>query len=143
MTPSPIQGTSLSHPSLSPRSQALLTRIDGWSDAGPVRAVAVKALVTVGGPLVALVGVAMLVLPGPGLVVIALGFAMLAVEYEWARTCLALFGKVLSRAKQAALPRGSSPARKLAGLAGTAGFLVATTLITGAVTAFVGSQSLL
>ena len=40
---------------------------------------------TVAGPLVVLVGVAMLVLPGPGLVVIALGLALLALEYEWAR----------------------------------------------------------
>ena len=60
----------MSHTTLSPRSQALLTRVEAWSDAGPVRAVAVKALVTIGGPLVVLAGVAMLVLPGPGLFVI-------------------------------------------------------------------------
>jgi hypothetical protein len=34
-------------------------------------------------------GVAMLVLPGPGLAVIALGLAVLATEYDWAARLLA------------------------------------------------------
>jgi uncharacterized protein (TIGR02611 family) len=42
---------------------------------------------TVGGTLVA-VGVALLVLPGPGLLVIALGLALLATEFAWARHVL-------------------------------------------------------
>ena len=133
----------MSHATLSPRAQLLLTRIETWSSSGPVRAVAVRVLVTVGGPLVVLAGVAMLVLPGPGLVVIALGLALLAVEYQWARGLLALLGRALARAKHAALPRDGSRARRLAGIAGTAGFLVVTTLATGAITTFLGSQAFL
>lgn len=134
----------MSQISLTPRAQSLLDRVEAWSaGGGPVRAVAMKALVTIGGPLVVLTGVAMLVLPGPGLVVIALGFALLALEYPWARNLLALLGRGLSWARRTALPRGSSPGRKLVGLLGTAGFFVATTALTGAITAFVGSQTLL
>lgn len=128
--------------SLSPRAQALLTRIESWSDAGPVRAIVVKVMVTIGGPLVIATGIAMLVLPGPGLVVIALGFALLALEYAWARHALGLLGHGLGRVKQALFPREGSPARKLVGLVATAGFVVATTLLTSAVTALIGTQAL-
>lgn len=38
-----------------------------------------------GGVTLILAGVAMLVLPGPGLVVIALGVALLATEFAWAQ----------------------------------------------------------
>jgi uncharacterized protein (TIGR02611 family) len=133
----------MSHPTLPPRAQAVVDRFETWSDGGPVRRVGVRALVTVGGPLVVVVGIGMLVLPGPGLVVIALGLALLALEYEWARTGLAWLGHGLSRAKQAALPTGASPMRRITGLLGTAGFLVATTLLTGAITAYVGSLAIL
>jgi len=37
---------------------------------------------------IVLVGIAMLVLPGPGLLVMALGFAMLALEFAWAERVL-------------------------------------------------------
>src|SRR4051812_40245521 len=111
--------------SLSPRAQALLTRIESWSDAGPVRAVVVKVMVTIGGPLV-----------------IALGFALLALEYAWARHALGLLGHGLGRVKDVLFPREGSPTRKLVGLVATAGFLVATTALTSAVTALIGSQAL-
>jgi hypothetical protein len=45
------------------------------------------AITAVGAVLVA-AGLAMLVLPGPGLVVIALGFAVLGTEYAWAAAVL-------------------------------------------------------
>ena len=128
--------------SLSPRAHALLTRIETWSTAGPVRAVVVKVLVTIGGPLVIAAGVAMLVLPGPGLVVIALGFALLALEYEWARHALGLLGRGLSRVRQVLFPREGSRARRLVGVVATAGFLVATTVLTSAVTALIGTQAI-
>lgn len=41
----------------------------------------------VGGALVAL-GLVMLVLPGPGILVVALGFAVLATEFAWAHHAL-------------------------------------------------------
>jgi uncharacterized protein (TIGR02611 family) len=128
--------------SLSPRAHALLTRIETWSSAGPLRAVLVKVLVTVGGPLVIAAGIAMLVLPGPGLVVIALGFALLALEYEWARHTLGLLGRGLSRVRAVVLPREGSPTRRLVGLVATAGFIVATTAATSAITALIGTQAL-
>jgi tellurite resistance protein TerC len=48
-----------------------------------------KAIITsVVGFTVLLVGVAMLVLPGPGLVVIAFGLVILSAEFVWARRAL-------------------------------------------------------
>lgn len=44
-----------------------------------------KLFVAVGGGTVLLLGVAMLVLPGPGLPVVAAGVAILATEFLWAR----------------------------------------------------------
>ena len=133
----------MSQLALSPRSQALLTRVDDWSNAGPVRSAAVKVGVTVGGPVIVLAGVAMLVLPGPGLVVIALGFALLALEYEWARGLLALLGHGLARVRKAVLPRNASPLHRLVGLACTVGFVVGTTLLTGAITTYLGTKTFL
>jgi uncharacterized protein (TIGR02611 family) len=125
------------------RTQAVLDRVDAWADAGPVRAVVVKVGVTIAGPLLVLAGIAMLVLPGPGLVVIGLGLGLLAAEYAWARRILLASGRLLGRLRQLAFPQGGSASRKLTGVLGTGAFLVATTAATGAVTAFVGSQTLL
>lgn len=47
-----------------------------------------RIAVTVVGAALIVAGVAMLVLPGPGLVVIILGLAVLATEYVWAATAL-------------------------------------------------------
>src|SRR4051795_12889245 len=119
---------------LSPRAAALLDRIDTWSAQSRLRKGLVRAGVTIAGPLVVLTGVAMLVLPGPGLVVIALGLALLALEYEWARAMVGGLGRVVSWVRQAVLPKDGSPGRRILGLAGGATFLVATTALTGAVT---------
>ena len=127
---------------LSPRAHALLSRVESWSNAGPVRAVVVKVLVTIGGPLVIAAGIAMLVLPGPGLVVIALGFALLALEYAWARHALGLLGRTLSRIRQVVFPREGSRSRRLLGVVATAGFIVATTALTSAITAVIGAHAL-
>jgi uncharacterized protein (TIGR02611 family) len=56
-----------------PRSQHSTTRL------------ARKIVVTIAGVAVLGLGVAMLALPGPGVLVIALGFLILSSEYEWAR----------------------------------------------------------
>lgn len=45
------------------------------------------AISVVGGALV-LAGLAMLVLPGPGILVVAAGFAVLGTEYAWAAAAL-------------------------------------------------------
>lgn len=47
-----------------------------------------KAAVLVAGTLVVLVGVALLVLPGPGWLVIFAGLGLLATEFPWAATLL-------------------------------------------------------
>jgi uncharacterized protein (TIGR02611 family) len=52
------------------------------------RSALAKTAITVAGSAVTLVGVIMLVTPGPGLVVIAAGLAILATEYVWARDLL-------------------------------------------------------
>jgi uncharacterized protein (TIGR02611 family) len=54
----------------------------------PPRSPLAKTAITVAGSAVALLGVVMLVTPGPGLVVIAAGLAILASEYVWARDLL-------------------------------------------------------
>ncbi len=55
-------------------------------------------IAVIGATLVA-IGVAMLVLPGPGLLVIGLGLAALSTEFVWAR-------RWLSRVKEAAKNNG-------------------------------------
>ena len=47
-----------------------------------------KIVTAIVGGTVVLLGVAMLVLPGPGLVVLAAGLAILATEFLWARRAL-------------------------------------------------------
>ncbi len=47
-----------------------------------------RIAVTVVGLSVVCAGLAMLVLPGPGIVVVALGFAILGTEYAWAAAAL-------------------------------------------------------
>jgi uncharacterized protein (TIGR02611 family) len=47
-----------------------------------------RVAVTLAGLTITAVGVILLVLPGPGLLVIAAGLALLATEYEWARVLL-------------------------------------------------------
>jgi hypothetical protein len=47
--------------------------------------VARRVIVSVVGATVLLIGIALLVLPGPAFIVIPLGLAILATEYAWAR----------------------------------------------------------
>lgn len=56
-----------------------------------------KVIIFIIGLAVILVGVALLVLPGPGLLVIAAGFAILATEFTWAQR---LLEKVKKKASQ-------------------------------------------
>lgn len=59
--------------------------------------------ITVAGFLVVLAGLAMLVLPGPGIVVIIAGLAILATEYVWAQRLLRLAKEKATQAKDAIL----------------------------------------
>jgi tellurite resistance protein TerC len=51
--------------------------------------VAKRVVLTLVGFTVLLIGVAMLVLPGPALIVIPIGLGILGLEYAWARRWLA------------------------------------------------------
>jgi uncharacterized protein (TIGR02611 family) len=63
------------------------------------------------GFLVVLVGLAMLVLPGPGLLVIAIGLGILALEFAWAER---LLERTVDRMEQAAdSVRRASPTQQL------------------------------
>ena len=121
------------------RSQQLVERVEAWAHRGPVRAVLVKVGVSVLGPLLVVAGVAMLVLPGPGLVVMASGVGLLALEYEWARRVGLLAARALSRGRRAVVPQDSFGSRRALGIAASIAFLAATTVMTGAVTTYVGA----
>lgn len=66
------------------------------------------AVAIVGGAVV-MAGIAMLVLPGPGFVVIIAGLAILATEFAWARAALDRAKQKAEQAKQ--LATGGDPAR--------------------------------
>lgn len=55
------------------------------------------AVTVVGGAFV-VAGLAMLVLPGPGLIVVVIGFAILGTEYAWAAAALERTKKTAERA---------------------------------------------
>jgi Flp pilus assembly protein TadB len=62
-----------------------------------------RVAVTIAGFAVLLAGVAMLVLPGPGIVVIIAGLAILATEYVWAQRYLRIAKEKANQAKDAIL----------------------------------------
>jgi uncharacterized protein (TIGR02611 family) len=64
-----------------------------------------RIAVTVVGFAVLIAGVAMLVLPGPGILVIIAGLAILATEYVWAQRLLAKAKEKANQAKDAVLSK--------------------------------------
>jgi uncharacterized protein (TIGR02611 family) len=74
----------------------------GWIGANGKRI----AVSIIGFTLVAL-GLVLLVLPGPGLLVVAAGFAVLATEYAWARRALDETKRRTSRAARRLRRRGA------------------------------------
>jgi uncharacterized protein (TIGR02611 family) len=124
-------------------AQEVVAALEAWAGRGPVRRIVVTVLVTVLGPVVILAGVAMTVLPGPGLVVIGLGLGLLALEYSWARHALGLIGRTLSAVTAAAIPPDASRLRRGLGVAGAGAFFVATFALTTAVTAYLGAHTFL
>lgn len=62
-----------------------LRRFRRWTDHHPLLRVVHKTVVTVVGVVLVLLGVAMLVLPGPGWLAIFLGLGVLGTEFHWAR----------------------------------------------------------
>jgi hypothetical protein len=69
-----------------------------------------RVAVTIAGFLVILAGAAMLVLPGPGILVIIAGLAILATEYVWAQRLLRIAKEKANQAKDVVLRRkGDEP----------------------------------
>lgn len=65
--------------------------------------------ITIAGFLLILVGAALLVLPGPGLLVIIAGLAVLATEYVWAQRLLKIAKDKATQAKDAILRKKDDP----------------------------------
>lgn len=78
------------------------------------------AVTILGGALLA-VGLAMMVLPGPGILLIVAGLAVLATEYVWARTLLKKARKQAEAVQEAAV---SSPLRTTGSLVFALGLVV-------------------
>jgi uncharacterized protein (TIGR02611 family) len=71
-----------------------------------------KVIVALVGGTVLLVGIALLVLPGPGLVIIAAGIAILATEFLWARRALRNAKGAVAKARRRSGIRAWLRARK-------------------------------
>ncbi|MGH9179005.1 MAG: PGPGW domain-containing protein, partial [Acidimicrobiales bacterium] len=61
-----------------------------------------RIAISMAGAVLVLLGLVMLVLPGPGILVIALGFAVLGTEYAWAAAALERTRRSADRAGRAA-----------------------------------------
>ncbi|HSK27595.1 MAG TPA: PGPGW domain-containing protein [Jiangellales bacterium] len=85
--------------------------------------------VTIAGFGLLAVGAAMMVLPGPGLLVIVVGLAVLATEYLWARRLLARAKARAQRAQDAAVASRLRTAGSVAFACGMAGLGLAMVLI--------------
>ncbi len=64
-----------------------------------------QIVVFVSGMAVILFGTALLVLPGPGLVTIALGLALLATEFSWAKKIIEPFSRYAKDATSKAMDK--------------------------------------
>lgn len=79
-----------------------------------------QVAVTVVGAALVLAGLAMLVLPGPGILVVALGFAVLGTEYAWAAAALQRTKRVAAQAGTIARDSATKAARGAKGSAQSA-----------------------
>ena len=69
-----------------------------------------KLIVAVIGGTIVLFGLALLILPGPAIVVIPIGFAILATEFAWARRLVRRGGVFFNRARPWQRRRRMTPA---------------------------------
>jgi uncharacterized protein (TIGR02611 family) len=100
--------------------------------ANPVLSLTTKIVVAVVGALVTVVGVVMLVTPGPAFVLIPLGLAILATEFEFARRWLRWARRKAQEAKDKAEALDPAVRRRRLLVTG-----VAVLLVVAAVTAYV------
>ena len=78
-----------------------------------------RIAVTIVGGAVLVAGLAMLALPGPGSLVIALGFAILGTEYAWAASALERTKRTAAQAGNLARSGAGKAARGAQGTAGS------------------------
>lgn len=71
-----------------------------------------RIAVSIVGGVFVLGGLAMLVLPGPGIVVVVIGFAILGTEYAWAATALERTKDMAARAGNLAKSTGRRIVRR-------------------------------
>ena len=76
-----------------------------------MKAVAKKVMIGVAGGTVLVAGVVMIVLPGPALLVIPAGLAILATEFEWAHRWRESFKTKFHQAREAYRRRKERAAR--------------------------------
>lgn len=101
----------------------------------PVTSIATKIVVTIVGVLVMLAGVIMMVTPGPGIVGLVLGLAILSTEWRWADRWLDSARGAARRAAEKA--REMDPAVRRRNIAAVALLVIAVALLTSAlITAF-------
>ena len=74
-----------------------------------------RIAVTVIGAVLVLGGLAMLVLPGPGILVVVAGFAVLGTEYAWAAAALERTKRTAKQAGDAARGVAKGAGRRLRG----------------------------
>jgi len=72
-----------------------------------------RIAVSIVGAALVVAGLAMLVLPGPGILVIALGFAVLGTEYAWAAAALERTKKLATQAGGVARDRATRAGRRV------------------------------
>jgi uncharacterized protein (TIGR02611 family) len=73
-----------------------------------------RVAITIAGFAVLLVGIALLVLPGPGWLLIFLGLGILSTEYVWARRLLMTAKRKAEQAKDAVIQRKNGRAERKA-----------------------------
>jgi len=82
---------------------AILQRLERWRETHKSRGVLYRVTWVLSGFVVLLTGLAMTVLPGPAVVVIPLGLAMLSLEFVWAERLLHTSVRTGLRVPRAAL----------------------------------------
>jgi uncharacterized protein (TIGR02611 family) len=89
------------------------------------RHIAYRVAFAIAGGLILAAGIVMLVTPGPAFLLIPVGLAMLAIEFDWAERLLvkALMRAERAREKARAMSTGRKVAGGLAGAAAAAGAL--------------------
>jgi len=95
----------------------------------PATGIATKTIVTLIGSAVILAGLVMLVTPGPGLVALVVGLAILATEWAWAESLLASARRALERSREKAAAVDPATRRRVLLIWTLAVILVATALV--------------